>query len=224
MSTLEIDYLRKMRTDWDERARLNAEHFIADGQESWTQEDFIASGEITVSQDILGDLGNICQGKDPLRVRVLELGCGIGRVTRALSRVFGQIQGVDVSPEMIRKAKLFLAGIPNVTVSEIDGATLAPLGMAKFDFAYSCCVFHHISSYDVIESLAREVGERLHPGSLFKFEVQGCEEVQSPRNDTWLGAPFSLDRAQHMADQTGFELRYHNGVGQERFWLWFFKK
>ena len=220
----EKDYLQKMRSDWDRRAKLNAEHFIADGQESWTREDFIASGETTVAQEILGDMGNICQGKEPLTVRVLELGCGIGRVTRALSQVFGHVQGVDISPEMIRKAKVFLADVPNAAVDQIDGATLTPLGAAKFDFAYSCCVFHHISSYEVISSLVREIGERLPPGGLFKFEAQGCEAVQSPLNDTWLGVPFSLERAQQMADQTGFELRYHYGVGEERFWLWFFRK
>lgn len=221
---LENSYLVKMRSDWDERARHNAEHYIADGQAQWSTDEFVASGKTTVAQDVLTDMGNICQGADPKTMRVLELGCGIGRVTRALAGVFGQVQAFDVSPEMIRRARIFLQGVENAKVDLIDGATLGSAATGQFDFAYSCCVFHHVSSYDVIRSLVSEIGQRLKPGSLFKFEVQGCMEVKSPDQDTWLGVPFSLAQAQALADETGFELRYHSGEGDERFWLWFFRK
>jgi hypothetical protein len=36
--------------------------------------------------------------------------------------------------------------------------------------------------------------------------------------------PFSLEQAGQMAEECGFELRYHAGAGQERFWLWYFKR
>lgn len=223
-SQLDRSYLAKMRDDWNARARRNAEHYIADGQIQWDTDEFLASGRTTAAQDILTDMGNICRGVDPKNIRVLELGCGIGRVTRALAEIFGSVQGVDVSPEMISRAKVALEALPNIKVDVIDGATLESIGAARFDFAYSCCVFHHISSYEVIRSLTAEIGERLEPGSLFKFEVQGCMDVQSPLKDTWLGVPFSLQQAQQLADETGFELRYHVGEGEERFWLWFFRK
>jgi SAM-dependent methyltransferase len=216
-------YLRKMRDDWDGRARQDARHFVADGRTDWTEEEFYASGDQTVAEDILTDMTNICQGLDPKQMRVLELGCGAGRVTRALARVFGEVHGVDVSPEMIRRARSALAAFPNAFLHQTDGATLAVPGDLTFDFAYSCCVFHHISSYQVIHSLTREVGRRLRPGALFKFEVQGCTSIETSPGETWLGAPFSLEQAQHMAQECGFQLRYHAGAGQERFWLWYFK-
>jgi 2-polyprenyl-3-methyl-5-hydroxy-6-metoxy-1,4-benzoquinol methylase len=78
-----------MRDDWDKRARQNARHFIADGRSDWTEAEFYASGDQTVAGDILTDMTNICQGRDPKKMRVLELGCGAGRVTRALAKVFG---------------------------------------------------------------------------------------------------------------------------------------
>ena len=218
------EYLKKMRSDWDERARSNARFYIADSRADWTEEDFRASGNQTVAEDILTDMTNICQGKDPRQMRVLELGCGAGRVTRALAGVFGEVHAVDVSPEMVARARAAVSEAGNARVHEIDGAKLDPLGHLTFDFAYSCCVFHHISSVDVIRSLVLEVGKRLKPGGLFKFEVQGAAEVRSEPGDTWLGAPFSLDDAKQLAGDCGFELRFHVGEGQERFWLWFFRQ
>jgi SAM-dependent methyltransferase len=217
-------YLRKMREDWDERARRNARHFIADGAREWTEEEFYASGEINAAEEILTDMGNICQGRNPKQMRIFELGCGAARMTRALAGIFGEVHAVDVSADMVRQAQEALRGHPNAFVYQNDGMSLSVLGDLRFDFAYSCCVFHHISSYEVIQSYVSEVGKRLAPGALFKFEVQGSPDVAVRPGDTWLGAPFSLDRARRMAEDCGFELRYHTGAGQERFWLWCFKR
>ena len=217
------EYLRKMRHDWDERARHNPRHFIADGRDDWSEKDFYASGEQTVAEDILTDMTNICQGQDPREMRVLELGCGAGRVTRALARIFGEVHGVDVSPEMVLQARS-VCDPSNTFLHQVDGATLDALGPLRFHFAYSCCVFHHIASYEIIRSYVRDIGCRLAPGALFKFEVQGSTSLASTPGDTWLGVPFSAAQAEQMAGDCGFELRYHTGAGQERFWLWYFRR
>jgi SAM-dependent methyltransferase len=218
------EYARRMRADWDARARQNARHYIADAQVEWSDDDFWNSGELTVASDILTDMTNICQGREPCSMKVLELGCGAGRVTKALANIFGEVHGVDVSGEMVKKARAALSSYPRVHIHHGDGMTLDVLGEADFHFAYSCCVFHHISSYDVIRSYVREFGKRLVPGALFKFEVQGCTDIKSEPGDTWLGVPFSERQARDMAEDCGFELRYHAGAGQERFWLWYFKR
>ena len=215
-------YSEKMQRDWDDRASRNAKHYIADGLPEWDEAEFYASGETTVAQDILTDMGNICDNRDPKTMRVFELGCGAGRVTRALSGVFGEVVGADISAEMVSLAQKALASRPHASVVHIDGLSLSNVP-GLFDFAYSCCVFHHISSYEVITGLVREVGRLLRPGSLFKFEVQGSETVKPESGDTWLGVPFTVERADKMAAECGFEMRYHIGAGDERFWLWFFK-
>lgn len=97
------------------------------------------------------------------------------------------------------------------------------LGKRQFDFAYSTCVFHHIGRRDVIENYVREVGRRLRPGCLFKFEVQGSMKMEERPGETWLGAPFNSRQAVEMALRCGFDPRYRNGEGEERFWWWFFK-
>ena len=59
---------------------------------------------------------------------VLEIGCGAGRITRALAEVFGQVYAVDVSGEMIAKAKLALADVPNAHVFQNNGTDLSVVG------------------------------------------------------------------------------------------------
>src|SRR5579863_10369926 len=104
--------LEKMQREWDERARQNARHYVNTARENWTDAEFFESGEGTVAEEILTDMINICQGKDPKQMTVLEIGCGAGRVTRALARIFGRVYGVDISGEMVRQARAALADLP----------------------------------------------------------------------------------------------------------------
>ena len=57
--------LEKMRQEWDERARENARHYIATAKRSGTMRNIFESGRQNVSHEILTDMGNVCQGKDP---------------------------------------------------------------------------------------------------------------------------------------------------------------
>src|SRR5271170_4677092 len=134
----------KMRYEWDERARENARHYIATGQVEWNDEEYFESGRENVRREILTDMGNICQGKDPLEMNVLEIGCGSGRITRALSEIFGQVYAVDISGEMIRQAREALKNTPNAHVFQNSGSDLAVLGDIQVDFAFSYIVFQHI--------------------------------------------------------------------------------
>jgi ubiquinone/menaquinone biosynthesis C-methylase UbiE len=225
MSQLSVEQqLQKMRRDWDERARENARHYVATGKAEWTDDEFFRSGEQTVSEEILTDMTNICQGKRPEDMRVLEIGCGAGRVTRALAKLFGEVHAVDVSGEMVARATEALVAFPGAHVYQNNGMDLSILPDKIFDFAFSTIVFQHIPSRDVIYSYVREVHRLLRPGALFKFQVQGDASIDTNPDDTWLGVPFSKADAIRMAEACGFEPRYMHGAGEQYFWLWFFKK
>jgi SAM-dependent methyltransferase len=219
------EQLKKMQQDWDERARRNARYYVNTEREEWTDEEFFRSGQRTVAEEILTDMTNICQRRDPKQMKVLEIGCGAGRVTRALSELFGEVWGVDVSGEMIGRATKALADRPNVRLLQTNGKDLSGIREdGSFDFAFSSIVFQHIPSREVIESYVREVNRLLRPGALFKFQVQGDFTIQTTPDDTWLGVAFSDEDAVAMAERCGFEPRYRHGAGQQYFWLWFFKK
>ncbi|MFY9728376.1 MAG: methyltransferase domain-containing protein [Bryobacteraceae bacterium] len=212
-----------MKTAWDQRARENAWHFIATGKTNWTEEEFFASGERTVADHILTDMPNICQGKSADRMRVLEIGCGAGRITRALARTFGEVHAVDVSGEMLRRARTALLQCPNVRLYENNGMDLTVIPELTFDFAFSYLVFQHIPSYQVIKRYVQETNRLLVPGGLFKFQVRGNTADESKGTDTWVGFAFSDERARAMARDSGFEARFQAGAGSQDFWLWFFK-
>ena len=220
--TLE-EQLERMRLDWDQRARENARHFVATGRTDWTDEDFFASGEKTIAEDVLTDTENIYQGKDPAQMRVLEIGCGAGRLTRALSNIFGEVHAVDVSGEMLSRARAGLRDRPNVAFYQNNGCDLMVVPPLVFDFAYSSLVFQHIPSREVIDTYVREVHRLLRPGALFKFQVQGHPSEDSSPDDTWHGVSFTEDQATAMARRCGFEHRHSFGAGEQYFTVWFFK-
>jgi ubiquinone/menaquinone biosynthesis C-methylase UbiE len=213
-----------MRREWDERARENARHFVATARTDWTDHDYFESGRENVRREILTDMGNVCQGKDPKQMKVLEIGCGSGRITRALAEIFGEVFAVDISGEMIRQASETLRDVPNAHVFQNSGSDLRVLGDIDVDFAFSYIVFQHIPDRSVIRSYVREVHRLLRPGGLFKFQVQGDATLLTSPEDTWLGVPFSDADAVEMAQACGFEPRYRHGAGTQYFWLWYFKK
>jgi SAM-dependent methyltransferase len=219
------EQLKKMERDWDQRARQNARYFVNTERESWTDEEFFRSGRRTVDEEILTDMINICQGRNPAQMKVLEIGCGAGRVTHALSEIFGEVWAVDISGEMIRQARSALAPKPNVHLLQNNGRDLSAVTEdGSFDFAFSSIVFQHIPSREVIRSYVREVHRLLRPGALFKFQVQGDDSIETKPDDTWLGVSFSDEQAVELAESCGFEPRHRHGAGQQYFWLWFFKK
>jgi ubiquinone/menaquinone biosynthesis C-methylase UbiE len=213
-----------MREDWDRRARENAEHYVQDSQSDWDSREFFRSGEISVANEVLPDMHRICGGgRSPWELTALEIGCGVGRMTRTLARIFESVTAVDVSLEMIERARANLRGLDNVSLVLGDGATLSALAEGTHDFAFSFIVFQHVPSLEVISSYCREVHRVLRPGSLFKFQVQGTEWQRSTPPDTWEGVSVTPHAAQKLCDGAGFLLEHTSGATSQHFWLWFRK-
>lgn len=223
MAVTREQQLEKMREDWDARARENARYYVNTEVEQWSDDEFFRSGERTVTEEILTDMVNVCGGKMPQDMRVIEIGCGAGRVTRALSRVFGEVHAVDVSGEMVAQAKHALRDRPNAFVYQNNGQDLRVIPPGSYDFAFSSIVFQHIPNREVIHSYVREVQRLLRPGALFKFQVQGDSTIETQPDDTWVGVSFSDEQAVHMAKICGFDARFRHGAGTQYFWLWFFR-
>jgi SAM-dependent methyltransferase len=225
--------VRRMRQAWDQRAQENARYYVATGRKDWSDEAFFEDGESELRDHVYNDLGNICQGKNPKDMKVLEIGCGAGRLTVPLARFFGEVYAVDISREMVRHARRATMPYPNAHVFQNNGKDLSVLRprwwhfgkreKPQFDFAFSCLVFQHIPSRDVIESYVRDTNRLLRPGGLFKFQVQGHPDTMPEAEDTWIGAPFDEKTVRKIALRCGFELRYQYGAGSQYYWLWFFK-
>ena len=214
----------RMRIDWDDRARAEGLSLIATGRTDWTEGEFFASGEENVRDHILTDMDDICRGNDPKQMRIVEIGCGAGRMTRALAMIFGEVHGVDISPEMIRLAREKLADLPNVRLYVNSGADLSVLPDPPFHFAFSFIVFQHIPDKTIIENYIAEAHRLLETGALFKFQVEGGPATGRSPEDTWHGASFTENELREMGTRRGFEVRYLEGAGTQYFWAWFFRR
>lgn len=208
------EQLQRMQRDWDQRARENARHYVDTSRTDWTDEDFFASGEQAIAEQVRTDTENVYQGRDPTQMRVLEIGCGAGRLTRALANIFGEVHAVDVSGEMVARARAALQDRTNVTLYQNNGCDLVVVPPLAFDFAYSSHVFQHIPSREIIETYVREVYRLLRPGALFKFQVQGTPIEDSSPDHTWHGVCFNQEQVTAMAQRRGFEHRYSSGQGR----------
>lgn len=76
----------------------------------------------------------------PDKLRLLDVGCGIGNYHPFLAPVVGAVSGVDVSSACIAKAK---ERNPAVSYSVYDGDRL-PYPDSKFDVTFCVCVIHHV--------------------------------------------------------------------------------
>lgn len=166
--------LSEMQKDWDDRARENAFYYVASGRDDWDAEAFYVSGRKAVREAVLNDAERLFQGREPATLKALEIGCGAGRMTRALSDVVGEVHAVDVSPEMLRRANEGLADRENVVLRRTDGAGLEGVEGSDFDFALSYIVFQHIPSQDAIEGYMRDVALRLRGGASSRCRRRGA--------------------------------------------------
>src|SRR5438067_1078527 len=66
----------KMRADWDRRARENHRYYIVNSQKDWSADEFTRSGEESVARYVDTDMANVCQGKQPAGMRVLDSNTG----------------------------------------------------------------------------------------------------------------------------------------------------
>src|SRR6188768_1033471 len=194
-----------MRRDWNGRAEKDAEHFVYTRDAETDEADFIASGQANYNQLVRPYLPVLLRGANPGDCRVLEIGCGLGRMTRWFAEAFGEVQGVDVSAEMIRRARAALVDRANVTLHTGSGYDLQPLPDGWFDLVFSYIVFQHIPSAPVIGNYIREAARVVKPGGAFKFQLNGDQSAgyRAHVRDTWQGETFSLAETKEMLTAAG---------------------
>lgn len=171
----------RMREFWDSRARENAMWFIHSQLDynATDAEEFWRSGEDNLERT-LGPFGITWRGDE----RVLEIGCGMGRITKAIAARAGSVVGVDISPEMIERGRAALADVPNVTLQVGSGTDLAEFDSNSVDACYSFIVFQHIPDAAITCGYVREIGRVLEPGGWTVFQVSERPEIH--RRGYWL--------------------------------------
>ena len=198
-----------MRADWDRRARENAPFYVCTTAAD-TPEAFAASGERDLVEKVLDGLAVSPDW------RVLEIGCGVGRLLRPLSERVARAVGVDLSPEMIERGREYCAGRPNVELRLTEGS-LDGLPDRSFDFVFSHIVFQHLPRKAYVQRYLAEAARVVRPGGILRVQVDGRTRQFFRRwiADSWSGVVFSgRELARRLASE-GFEVTELRGEGTQ---------
>lgn len=134
-------------------------------QGTWTAEDFYEHGASDWREfrrhweQYQPDLGGTC----------VEIGCGAGRITGALAHSFERVIALDVSADMIERAR---ARVPeNVEFNRVDGPVL-PVDDRSVDAVFSVQVMQHLEDRAALESYLEHVRRVLRPGGSMLIHIE----------------------------------------------------
>ena len=215
---------------WDARAREDAWFFV-DSRLDYRHPDaerFWAEGERDLDA-LLAAVGlAVAPGDD-----AVDIGCGLGRLTRVLARRAETVQAIDVSGEMIERARELNAHLTNVTWLHGNGTDLQPIADASVDAVVSHVVFQHIPDPEVTLGYVREMGRVLRSGGWAAFQVSDDPSVhrtpappgrlarllrRAPRGQDqpeWVGAPVDLERLRTVARDAGMAVERIANLGHQ---------
>ena len=163
---------------WDQLGRKNALGAIltVDGKVAdWNIGELLATGRIDVGR-FMPDLERLSPSTP--RTRLLDFGCGVGRVTRVFSQYFDQVVGVDVAPSMIARAREVNADSPACTFVLNRSATLDQLADGSFDVVYCRLVLQHIRPA-IVRGYIREFVRLAAPGGVIMFQLPEVVGIDS---------------------------------------------
>jgi ubiquinone/menaquinone biosynthesis C-methylase UbiE len=101
--------------------------------------------------------------------RILEIGCGIGRVGKLLAPECAHWTGADISKNMLGVAAHRLDEFDNVDFVELSTVGLSELGDQTFDVVYCTVVFMHLLEWDRF-TYVQEAFRVLRPGGRCFFD------------------------------------------------------
>ena len=165
--------------------------------------------------------------------RVVEIGCGVGRLTRVAAERAGDVRALDVSGEMLELARRYNPQLANVEWIEGDGVSLAGIADATADACFSHVVFQHIPDARVTLGYVAEVGRVLRSGGWAALQVSNDPAVhrapsrrqrlgglleRGPRgtaHPAWRGSHVELDELTAVADRAGMDVERIVGEGTQ---------
>lgn len=219
----DLPTLQRMKKDWDDRAHTDAKFFIR-AVYNQSEHEFWKSGKIEC-YNILGVNSQrynlIIDGKNPKEMKILEIGCGIGRILIPMAAIFGEAVGVDVSTEMVKTGRKHAKKIFNCTIFENNGSDLSKFPDNYFDFCYSYIVFQHIPEKEIVKNYIKEVSRVLKNGKIFRFQVHGNYDKNPIDGTTWNGVHFTSYEMHQIANESKFTILEEEGQNDRYYWLTF---
>jgi len=219
---------------WDDRADEDA-FFFVDNRLTYGAPDldrFWAEGERDLAT-LLDIAGRSIEPGD----EAVEIGCGVGRLTRVIARSAASVRALDMSPRMIELAREHNSGLTQVEWIVGNGSSLAGVDDASADVCVSHVVFQHIPDPDVTLGYVRDIGRVLRPGGWAVFQVSNDPAVHNgrsglrrvrdramalagrgprgQRNPAWMGSAVKLDELRAAVADGGMDVDKLSGEGTQ---------
>lgn len=221
---------QEIRRFWNERAREDAFYFVDTRQPYRATEPDRFWDAAGLVDYVLEGLGVAISPADT----VLEIGCGIGRITRVLAGRAAEVLALDVSDEMLARAAEHNPELDRVRWILGDGLSLSETADATVDACISLVVLQHVPDPEVTLGYVRELGRVLATGGWAALQVSNDPAIhvdrQRPaarllaalgrgprgqRHPAWLGSPVDLAELRAAAEAGGLRLERVWGEGSQ---------
>jgi SAM-dependent methyltransferase len=161
----------------------------------WDPEEFFSTGAQEAERVLAmckSNAINISYGK------LLDFGCGVGRMTGAFAAYFSSCVGIDVSEKMVNLAKKFDAQQPRCEFITSDAAVL-PFADKTFDFVFTVLVLQHLPKKSIILRYIAEFIRVAKDNGVVVFqlpnEVPLRRRLQLRRRLWWLLSSIGVSRS-----------------------------
>jgi SAM-dependent methyltransferase len=150
---------------------------------------------------------------DEFRGRVLELGCGAGRLTGYLAELASEAYGIDLSSAMIAESR---ARYPQATFIEGDIRNLSHFDDGSLDIVFGSCNILDIFGDAERRETLREIHRVLRPGGLLMMSAHNRAHLSSMRGPTHLASGHPLRVARDALKVPGRVVRHRRLAALER--------
>jgi SAM-dependent methyltransferase len=164
-------HLKNLQAAWEGYAQEDPMWAILTDPErkgnKWRPEEFFASGQADVDQ--------MMAYLESLNIKIaadtaLDFGCGIGRLSQGLCRIFSRVHGVDIAPSMIEGARRYNQYAERCTYHLNQATDLKLFGDASISFVYTVITLQHIPGH-LQKKYIREFFRVLKPGGVAVFRT-----------------------------------------------------
>jgi SAM-dependent methyltransferase len=167
--------IESSRAFWEQKAKENPAWYISSFRDYHSDDlsSFWASGE-----QIWRDLQQRAGASPSNAATVVDIGCGIGRLARAIAPQVARVHCFDISREMLTQAESLR--IPNATFYLAQGASLAPLPDKSADWVIAYNVLQHLPNCDLLGRYLEEMNRVARERIVFTTCIRGWSASLMP--------------------------------------------
>jgi len=155
-----------MKEQWDQISNENAFYGVLSRNEFEDPNNINIDNFWETGREAADSLLKLANIEDTQELNMLEIGCGLGRMTHRFAERFGNVYALDVSPQMLDKAKSHWHHLQNVEWMLGSGEDFHQIPSESLDFVFSYWVLQHIPEPEVVFNYIREAARVLKPNAI----------------------------------------------------------